>query len=88
MKVTGLASPDGTRQPVGFAAMDPEQRREMGRRGGKRAQALGKVGRFTGETAPSAGAKGGHATLARHPDHMHVMAARSAASRAKKAGKA
>jgi hypothetical protein len=39
----------------GFAAMTPEQRREMGSRGGKKAHELGTANRFTSETASAAG---------------------------------
>lgn len=45
----------------GFAAMDPEQRREIASKGGKSAHAQGKAHRFTTEEAKAAGLKGGNA---------------------------
>lgn len=42
-------------RPRGFAAMTPEQRREVGSRGGRRAHESGNAHRFTPETASAAG---------------------------------
>lgn len=39
----------------GFAALTPEQRRELGRRGGKRSHELGRGHRFDSESASAAG---------------------------------
>lgn len=44
----------------GFGALSPEQRSEMGRRGGLAAQAAGKGRRFTSVTAALAAAKVNH----------------------------
>lgn len=41
---------------TGFAALSPEQRSELGRRGGQASQAAGKGRRFTSATAASASA--------------------------------
>lgn len=46
----------------GWAALTPEQRREMASRGGKAAHANGKAHRFTKDEARAAGSKGGKAT--------------------------
>ena len=43
----------------GFASFSPEKMREVGRKGGKAAQASGKAHRWTSETAAIAGRKGG-----------------------------
>jgi len=43
----------------GFAAMDKSLQREIARRGGKRAQELGKAHRWDSETARAAGRLGG-----------------------------
>ena len=42
-------------KPRGFAALTPEQRREIARKGGKRAHALGRAHRFDSEAASAAG---------------------------------
>jgi general stress protein YciG len=42
------------KRPRGFAAMSEEKRRELGRRGGKKAHAIGKANKFTSETAKAA----------------------------------
>jgi general stress protein YciG len=49
----------------GFAALTPEQRAEIGRRGGKKAVAIGKHHAFTREQAREAGRKGGLALQAK-----------------------
>lgn len=46
-------------KPRGFAAIDPERRREISRLGGKAAHAAGTAHRFTAEEAREAGRKGG-----------------------------
>lgn len=43
----------------GFAALDPERRREISRLGGQAAHAQGTAHRFTSEEASAAGKKGG-----------------------------
>ena len=45
----------------GFAAMDPEKRREIASRGGKKAHEMGVAHSFTSEKAKEAGSKGGSA---------------------------
>jgi general stress protein YciG len=42
-------------KPRGFAALSPEQRREIARKGGRRAHALGRAHRFDSESASAAG---------------------------------
>ena len=49
----------------GFAALDPEHRREIARQGGRAAHALGRAHEFTPEEARSARAKRALATLVR-----------------------
>ena len=49
------------KQKRGFAVMDPEKRREIASRGGRRAHAEGKAHQFTKAEAAIAGAKGGKA---------------------------
>lgn len=53
------------KKPRGFAAMDPEKRREIARKGGKAAHEKGTAHEFTPEEAAEAGSKGGKATQAR-----------------------
>lgn len=48
--------------PRGFAAMSPERRREIARRGGKRGHELGVAHRWTSEEAAAAGRIGGKAS--------------------------
>lgn len=45
------------RKATGFALLSPEQRSELGRRGGRAAQAAGKGRAFTSETALAANLK-------------------------------
>ena len=45
----------------GFAALTPEQRQELSRRGGQTAHRNGNAHRFTSEEAAKAGRKGGAA---------------------------
>lgn len=49
----------------GFAAMDPERVREISRKGGAAAHALGKAHRWTRDEAVAAGRKGGLTRQAR-----------------------
>jgi uncharacterized protein len=51
-----------TKQRRGFAAMDPEQQREMSKRGGLAAHARGTAHEFTREEARHAGKMGGWVT--------------------------
>jgi general stress protein YciG len=53
----------------GFAAMDPEQQREIARRGGRAAHESGNAHEFTSEEAAEAGRKGGEA-VSRNREHM------------------
>jgi general stress protein YciG len=50
--------PAPTTRGGGFADMDPEVRREIGRRGGKAAHAAGKAHQFTSDEARAAALKG------------------------------
>jgi general stress protein YciG len=47
------------RRRGGFAALSPEERRAIGRRGAAALQASGRAHRWTPETASAAGRKGG-----------------------------
>ena len=49
----------------GFASMDPERRRQLAQRGGRRAHELGKAHVFSGDEAIAAGKKGGAGLRAR-----------------------
>lgn len=55
----------------GFAALTPEQRKEISARGGRAAHALGKAHRFSSEEAKEAGRKGG---LVVSQDKAHMAA--------------
>lgn len=52
-------------KPRGFAAISPERRAEISRKGGQAAHAKGTAHEFTTEEARSAGRKGGKAVHAR-----------------------
>jgi general stress protein YciG len=54
----------------GFAAMDPEKRREIARKGGKAAHAKGVGHTFSHERAVAAGRKGGRAAHAKGAAHQ------------------
>jgi general stress protein YciG len=58
-----------TKKRRGFAAMDPEQQREISRRGGLAAHAKGTAHEFTREAARHAGKMGGWVT-SRDRQHM------------------
>jgi general stress protein YciG len=53
----------------GFGSMDPELQRQIAQKGGRAAQAQGKVHHFTPEEASAAGKKGWKVSP-RSPDHM------------------
>lgn len=53
------------KQRRGFAAMDPEKRREIAGKGGKAAHARGTAHRWTSETGRAAGSKGGRTPRAK-----------------------
>ena len=53
----------------GFGSMDPNLQREIAQKGGKAAQAQGRVHHFTAEEASAAGKKGWQVSP-RSPDHM------------------
>lgn len=53
----------------GFAAMSPEQQREIASKGGRAAHAQGRAHEFTSEEARVAGRKGGEATSS---DRAHM----------------
>lgn len=59
----------------GFAAMSPEQHRDIASRGGKKAHALGRAHRFTPEEAKAAGHKGG-AKVSQDRAHMAAIGRR------------
>jgi general stress protein YciG len=56
----------------GFGSMDPELQRQIAKKGGKAAQAQGKVHHFTREEASAAGKKGWQVSP-RSPDHMRTI---------------
>lgn len=67
----------------GFASMDPERRREIARRGGRKAHEKGTAHKFTPDEARVAGRKGGE-VVSQNREHMasigreggHVRSAR------------
>ena len=63
----------------GFAAMDPEQHKEIARRGGQTAHRLGKAHTFTPEQAREAGQKGG-SVISRDRAHMAEIGRKGGAS--------
>lgn len=65
-----------TKKRRGFAAMDPEKRREIAARGGRRAHEMGVAHSFTTETAREAGAKGGSAFHRKRGRTVMVVAAK------------
>lgn len=52
-------------KPRGFAGMNPDEHREICRRGGKQAHASGTAHEFTSDEAREAGRKGGRASAER-----------------------
>lgn len=56
-------------RPRGFAAMSPEKRREIAKKGGRRAHQLGRAHTYTSEEAKVAGQKGG-AKTSEDREHM------------------
>lgn len=52
----GTIMNETTKKVTGFAALSPEQRSELGRRGGQASQAAGKGRRFTSASAAAASA--------------------------------
>jgi uncharacterized protein len=70
----------------GFAAMDPERRREVARRGGQATHRLGKAHQFTPEQARAAGKKGGRA-VSRDRTHTAKIGYRGAVSLRRQRGK-
>jgi general stress protein YciG len=50
---------------TGFALLPPEERKKMGRRGGRRAHKNGTAHQFTPEEAREAGRRGGNAAAKR-----------------------
>lgn len=70
-------------KPRGFAAMSPEEQREIARKGGKVAQQRGSAHRFTSHEARDAGRKGG-IRVSQNRDHMAEIGRRGGQSRGKK----
>ena len=64
----------------GFAAMDQKKQREIARRGGLAAQALGTAHRFSPEEARQAGRKGGEA-VSGNRQHMASIGRRGGVAR-------
>ena len=63
---------EGGRQSTsnrGFAAMDPQQQREIASKGGQAAHEQGRAHEFSSEEAREAGRKGGEA-VSRNREHM------------------
>jgi uncharacterized protein len=62
----------------GFAALDPERRKELGRRGGQRAHRLGHAHTFTQEERSKGGERGGR-VVSRDPAYMAEIGRRGGA---------
>jgi uncharacterized protein len=56
---------DSPKLPRGFAAMDPEERRKLARKGGRAVHRQGKSHEWSREEARVAGRKGGYAVQAK-----------------------
>lgn len=69
-------------KPHGFAALTPEQRRELGRKGGRRAQATGTANTFDSDSAAEAGRKGG-AVVSADRAHMSDIGRKGGAASSK-----
>ena len=78
-----MAAKVETNKP-GFASMDPERLKEIGRRGGQRAHQLGKGHTFTPEEAREAGKKGGYA-ISRNRVHMAEISRKGVNARRQRA---
>ena len=59
------STPEIAKKKRGFATMNPEQVRELARRGGAAAHRLGTAHEFSSDEARAAGRKGGSATHSR-----------------------
>lgn len=64
----------------GFAAMDPEKRREYARQGGRAVHAMGRGHVFTSDEASAAGRKGGIESGRRKAEARRAAAAEGASS--------
>jgi general stress protein YciG len=60
------------RSKRGLAAMSPERRREIARRGGLAAHRSGRAHKFTSAEARAAGLKGGR-SIGRNVEHMRAI---------------
>jgi uncharacterized protein len=70
----------------GFAAMSPEQRREIASRGGQAAQESGRAHKFSADEARVAGSKGGR-TVSKDREHMAEIGRAGGKTRAKNMAK-
>jgi general stress protein YciG len=61
-------------KPRGFAAMDPERRREISRKGGVTAHRKGTAHEWDSSAATEAGRKGGLASRTKHPSRPSAAA--------------
>jgi general stress protein YciG len=64
---TTAAAQEPTKKKRGFAVMDPDQVRELARRGGAAAHRAGRAHEFSSEEARAAGRKGGIAAHSGRP---------------------
>jgi general stress protein YciG len=69
----------------GFAAMDPNQQRELARTGGQVAHASGRAHEFTSEEAREAGRKGGR-TVSQDREYMRRIGRVGGLNRRRKDG--
>ena len=73
------------KQKKGFAAMTPEQRKEIASAGGRASHSQGKAYKFTTETARQAGQKGGKA-VSQDKEHMAAIGKKGGEARSKNKG--
>jgi general stress protein YciG len=62
----------GASNERGFAAMDPEEQREIASKGGRAAHERGTAHEFSSEEASAAGRKGGQ-SVSRNREHMAAI---------------
>lgn len=79
-----MTEPAKGKRRLGFAALMPEERQAIARKGGRTAHALGIAHEYTPETARAAGRKGG-AKVAADREHMREIGRKGGLARAARA---
>lgn len=75
-----VTPPQNSREPRGFAAMDPQRQREIASHGGRAAHRSGNAHEFDSAEAREAGRKGGQA-VSQDRQHMARIGARGGEAR-------